>query len=152
MGDPFFHGEVVCEYIPEIAAGIGRLMPDLDDRKADNPISEERVRTLIELPDTDAFVVYKDAAIVGAAILYKLVGFTGDRAILQDFVTSQEVRGQGTGYALWQELLQWCRQRGIERLVCMSSPHRTEARAFYERQGAKQIDKNVFEFEIPKES
>ncbi|PSO43275.1 hypothetical protein BRC19_01270 [Candidatus Saccharibacteria bacterium QS_5_54_17] len=123
-------------------------MPDLSERKTGEPIPEERLRVLIEQSNTGVFVAYQGEEVVGAAIAHILVGFTGSRAMLQDFVTSQHVRGQGAGYAIWQELLEWCRKRGIQRLVWMSDPKRTGAHAFYQRQGAEQLDKNVFEVKI----
>ncbi len=152
MANSSFHVERVREYDPEIAAGIGRLMPDLSERKTAEPVPRQVLDTLIASLDADMFIAYQESEIVGAVTIHKLVGFYDTRAILQSFVTKHTVRGQGAGYALWCELLEWCRQRQIKRLVWMSNPDRTEAHAFYNRQGAQQRDKHVFEVKIDTES
>lgn len=151
MTENSFYVERVSEYDPEVATGIGQLMPDLSERKTAEPVPQEVLKALVTSPDADMFIAYQGSRIVGAVTIHKLVGFYDTRAILQSFVTSQEVRGQGAGYALWCELLEWCRNHQIKRLVWMSNPNRAEAHAFYDRQGARKRDKHVFEVKIDQE-
>ena len=88
---------------------------------------------------------------VGTATLNLIVGTAGEKAWLEDFVTSSEesVRGKGMGYAIWGELLNWCREREVN-LSFTSNPDREAARRFYERQGAEIIATTVFRVPVEK--
>jgi GNAT superfamily N-acetyltransferase len=142
--------ERASEYSDEIAAGLGRLMPDLSPRLSDEPIPEERFRAIIESDDREQLIAYMDARIVGAATLNAITGLAGEKAWLEDFVTSSDesVRGQGVGHIIWGELLEWCRERDIKNLSFTSNPSRKAAHEFYLRQGAKRIETDVFRVEV----
>jgi GNAT superfamily N-acetyltransferase len=138
--------EQVCEYSPEIAAGIGALMPDLNPQLSDQPISEDVLRKTIESADREQLIARLNGRIVGAATLNLIYGpAEGKRGWLEGFVVSsaQNVRGQGVGYKLWQEMEKWCEERSAT-LCFISHPERVEAHDFYDRQGAESRDTTLF--------
>jgi hypothetical protein len=134
--------ERVLEYSDEVAAGIGKLMPYLNPEFSHEPVSEERLKAIIESSDREQFVALLHGKIVGAATLNIIVGIAGEKAWLEDFVAP------GAGYPIWQEMLEWCREKGVNKLGFTSSPTRKEAHSFYTRQGAKIYDTKVFYVDI----
>lgn len=141
--------ERIKTYSDQLASDIGKLMPALSARLSDKPISESRLRAIIEAPDKEQFVAKLDGEIVGSAVLNIVVGNVSRKAWLEDFVTSPKIRGQGAGYKLWLDMLKWCRQRGIQNLVFTSHESRKQAHAFYRRQGVGIRDTTVFHLRIP---
>jgi len=127
---------VLTQYEPEIAAGLGRLMLDLSDSVSGDPVAAERLRAIIDSPDHDQLVAELDGRIVGAAALSHIRGTLGDKAYLEDFVTSNEARGKGVGHLLWVAMENWCTHRGITVMDFTSSYARKEAHKFYKSHGA----------------
>ena len=140
---------IADEYSPELAAGIGRLLPALSARHSGEPVSEDRLRAIIDSPDRDQFVAEVHGRIVGSAVLNLIVGNLDSKAWLEDFVVSDEeaVRGKGVGFRLWNAMKDWCLERDVY-LEFTSRPSRTEAHAFYARQGAVIRDTAAFRAEF----
>jgi GNAT superfamily N-acetyltransferase len=140
---------IVDEYTPEVAVGIGSLLPALSSSRTGEPVNEDLLRAIIESPDRDQFVAEQHGRIVGAATLNLVMGPMGRKAWLEDFVTSSDesVRGKGVGFKLWSAMKDWCLSRDVY-LEFTSRPSRTEAHAFYERQGAVIRDTTAFRAEF----
>jgi len=141
--------EKVTDYTDGVAAGIGKLMPDLSPNLSGEPIPEQRLRAIIESPDREQFIALLHTKIVGAATLNLIIGPAGKKAWLEDFVTSSDenIRGKGAGHRIWQELIKWCKEQGVD-LSFTSNPNRQEAHSFYKRQGATLIDTDVFRVNV----
>ena len=123
--------ERLSTYTPEDAAGIGRLMPFLSDKLDDKPISETLLREIIASPHHDQLVARLDSIIVGAATLNILMGAgMYKQGYLEDFVTDPTVRGNGVGARLWDEMMVWCDEHGVD-LAFTSRGSRQTAHAFY---------------------
>lgn len=133
----------LTSYSPEDAAGIGRLMPFLDEKFSGAPIDEQVLRVLIESNYHDQLVARDDTGrIVGAATLSLIMAAAaGPKAYLEDFVTDPETRGVGS--ALWEEMGRWCLERNVD-LHFTSRPARVEAHQFYLKRGARMRETDVF--------
>ena len=144
---PAFQVERLAVYSEEDAAGIGSLMPFLSARLSDEPMSEAVLRTIVESPDRAQLVARMNARIVGAATLNMVIGpAVGRIGVLEDFVTHPDVRGHGVGDALWNEMLVWCREQGVD-MRFTSNDTREGAHSFYEQRGA--IKKETKPFFVP---
>ncbi|MBR4624093.1 MAG: GNAT family N-acetyltransferase, partial [Alphaproteobacteria bacterium] len=62
----------------------------------------------------------------------------------EDFVTDQEVRGQGVGTELWNAMLKWAKEKGCSELCFTSGHGREAAQTFYKNKGAEIYDTNYF--------
>ena len=138
MSTPDISVEVCKEYTPEMAAGIGRLMPQLDESFPPAPIPEGRLRYLIDSPDYDQLVaVANKIHVVGAATMSVVrgAGF-GQRGQLEDFVVDEEHRGSGVAGQMWSLMLEWCAGKGLEDFYLQTETYRPGAIKFYEKHAA----------------
>jgi GNAT superfamily N-acetyltransferase len=134
----------LSEYTEADAVGIGRLMPFLSERLSGDPVSEERLKAIVDSPYHEQLVARLDGRIVGAATMNLLMGPGMDKeGHLEDFVTDPEVRGRGVGDKVWREMLAWCRENGVN-LSFTSKPSRELAHRFYKNHGAEVRDTTVF--------
>ena len=140
--------ERITEYTPEVAAGLGRLMPFLSDRLSGDPMDEQLLRAIIDSPHHEQLVARLDQTIVGAATMNILMGpGAGRQGYLEDLVTDPEVRGQGIGDKVWRGMIDWCTEQGID-LTFTSHPSREAAHRFYLNHGAEIRDTSVFFVEV----
>ena len=136
--------ERLREYHPDDAAGIGRLMPFLNDRLSGEPMDEDLLKAIVDSPYHEQLVARLDGRIVGAATMNILMGPGAKKeGYLEDFVTDPELRGLGIGEKIWQEMMQWCKEQGIA-LTFTSHPSREEAHRFYLKHGAEIRETTVF--------
>ncbi|MGF7228578.1 MAG: GNAT family N-acetyltransferase [Candidatus Saccharibacteria bacterium] len=144
MSNPEIAVERLTEYSEDDAAGIGRLMPFLSERLSDEPVDEDLLRAIIGSPYHDQLVARLDGLIVGAATMNLLMGpGVCKQGYLEDFVTDPEVRGRGIGDKVWQGMLDWCTERGVD-FRFTSRPNRQEAHRFYVKHGAETRETTVF--------
>lgn len=146
--------KTVTAYSPEVAAGIGLLLPDLSPSPSPDPVSRERLEAQIHSPWHDQLIAEQAGRIVGAAAVSFVLGTIQDntKVQLEDFVVSSDetVRGTGVGLALWNSVVDWTRRMHAQKIVFTSHPSREAARKFYLRQGAVVRDTATFEYVIPK--
>lgn len=136
--------ERLATYSQKDAIGIGRLMPFLSQRMNDDPIDQKLLTQIVESPYHEQIVARLNGKIVGAATLSLIMGpAVGRQARLEGFVTHPEIRGQGIGSRIWDEILLWCNERGID-LEFTSNPSRTAAHKFYLARGAEIRDTTTF--------
>lgn len=130
-------------YKPEDAAGIGKLMPYLNQSFSDAPIPEEHLRAIIESDHHDQLVAREDTQrIIGAATLSLIMAAgAGRKGYLEDFVTDPETKGVGS--ALWREMGRWCLEQQVD-LHFTSRPTRIAAQHFYLNRGAEIRNTNTF--------
>jgi GNAT superfamily N-acetyltransferase len=144
--------EELTTYDAADAAELGRLMLYLTERASGEPVNEAVMRRLIESPEHGLLVARLGEAerrIVGSAALSVVMGpIAGVEGYLQDFVTDLTVRRQGVGNALWQGMIDWCRDRGAQSLMFTSRSSREAAHQFYVRQGAEIRDTTPFRVAI----
>ncbi|HUD07616.1 MAG TPA: GNAT family N-acetyltransferase [Candidatus Saccharimonadales bacterium] len=136
--------ERLSEFSEADATGIGRLMPFLSERLSGDPIDTKVLKTIISSPYHEQLVAKLDGRIVGAATMDLLMG-PGmiKEGYLEDFVTDPAVRGRGIGDKVWQEMLAWCRENGVD-LSFTSKPSRELAHRFYKNHGADERNTTVY--------
>ncbi len=132
-----------------LAMEIGALMPDLSDRLTNDPVDLNLLTAIVESPDKDLLIARINGKLVGSAVMNLITFTSGKKAWLEDFVVSSDesVRGTGVGYALWEEIIAWARERDAP-LEFTSSPLRIRAHEFYHRQGAHIKPTSVFHYDI----
>lgn len=139
-------------YDKQDAHELGALLGTLSARFDGSPIEKKRVEEIINSPERDLIIARVEGRIVATATLNTTVGLgAGKGAYLNDFVTSDEVRGKGVGGLIWGEILQWCKDHKADFLEFTSSDAHKDAHAFYERRGAMRRDTNVFRVTISSE-
>lgn len=146
----------VEEYTEEMAAGIGALMPYLDERSEGLAMDRELLEAMVESPAHDQLVAVRHNLVVGAAAMSLTFGPFEGRAIrLGDFVVHPEARGheeRGRRVAqdLWDTMIRWGQARRATNLNFESEEWRTAAHRFYKRNGAVPDEDNVhFSVDIP---
>lgn len=140
--------ERLNEYSEDDAAQLGRLMPFLSDSFNGEPVDAELLQTIISSPYHDQLVARLEGRIVGAATLSLVLGAAaGKRGHLEDFVTHPDVQGQGIGGKVWDEILAWCREQGVD-LDFTSHSDRQAAHRFYHAHGAVERETTVFHVDV----
>lgn len=105
----------LTEYTPEVAAGIGALLPEVWEGFDGQPMARETLEFIIKSPERDQFIATKLGRVVGMANVTLHVSPSGTEGWLTDFVTSPDptIRGQGIGRLLFDEVLKWCDERHV---------------------------------------
>ena len=88
-------------------------------------------------PSFQCFVAEKEGAIEGIALVYmRFSTWKGEVLHLEDLVVSQDMRGQGMGEALLNEVVKYGSQLGVKRISWEVLDWNTPAIEFYEKKGA----------------
>ena len=141
----------LTEYSETTATRIRELLIQLSRSGRDRgEIPKEWFDNLIASPFHDMLLALDDNdRIVGIATLSVIMGPIVRRvAYLEDFVTDQDVRGQGVGSQLWDAMLDWARTKHCTELCFTSGHGRETAQQFYLNKGAKIYDTNYFRLPI----
>ncbi len=138
--------ETLQNYSDTDAAMLGALLAHLSTRFDGSPASEELITAIARSSSHDMFVArLQDETIIGIATLSTKLGISSGRAAcLEDFVVSPDYRGQGVADLLWNQLLDWCKERGITHLVFTSNPKKAAAHRFYLKHGAEIRNTSAF--------
>jgi GNAT superfamily N-acetyltransferase len=141
--------ERLKKYSEQDLDDLTRLMKILSP-KFNGVVSAELMDDIIASAWHVQLVARDDGRIVGAATLTHMLGGCIGRSVayLEDFVVDNNVQGKGVGSKLWDEMLAWCRERGVKSLEFTSNPKRVGARNFYEKRGAEIYDTDVFKMKI----
>lgn len=144
--------EVIVErldyYSGQDMEDLGKLMHYLSDKFDGSPINHHIIEEIIESPYHDQLVARIEGRIVGAATMSIIMGVgAGKKGYLNDFVTDPEFQKRGIGSKLWDEMVNWCNEFGVD-LEFTSNPSRAEAHDFYESHGAKVRDTDVFHVDL----
>ena len=134
------------KYTTETADEIRQLLIQLSRSKKDKgEIPETWFNDIINSPWHDLLIAEDDSKIIGFASMSVTMG-PGIRknAYLEDFVTDKEVRGKGVGSALWNEMLNWAKEKGCQKLEFTCGNGREIAQQFYKNHGAEIYDTNFF--------
>ena len=139
------------KYTPEIAQRVRELLIQLSRSGKDRgEIPESWFTEIINSDHHDMLLAIDDnGVIIGIATLSIIMGpIVRKVAYLEDFVTDQNVRGQGVGSALWDEMLNWAKEKGCTEFCFTSGRDREAAQAFYKGKGAEIYDTNYFRKQI----
>ena len=115
-------------------------------------INPDNLRIICDNPDFYVQIIARsdDQSIVGSATLSLVMGgiSAGKVAYLEDFAVSTKIQGQGIGGKIWDEIINWCKQKNVSSLEFTSKPSRVEAHAFYKKRGAGIRDTSAFRLKI----
>ena len=142
--------ERLKEFNEADAIAMGKLGPSLSARFDDRPIDGEMLKTIIESPLHEQFVARdEDGKIVGAATMNAVFApWAGRIGYLEEIVVDANTQGAGIGGKLWDELVAWAREMGLDRIEFTSRKNRTATHAFYEKRGAFTRESNPYRFEL----
>ena len=137
---------LVTEVSEELVASINALLPQLSSSA--RPVSLELLTSMVEAPGTALFVAHHDDRMVGMLTLVTFRIPTGQRALIEDVVVDESVRGLGIGVALTTAALDHARSVGVTTVDLTSRPARVAANALYKKVGFTQRETNVFRFTL----
>lgn len=89
-----------------------------------------------------------DGVVVGSLTLVFFAIPTGVRAIIEDVVVDESVRGKGVGEALTRAALDRAKDEGCKTVDLTSRPSRQAANRLYQRIGFAQRETNVYRYEL----
>lgn len=123
--------------VPAVIALIGRVFAEYGF--VFDPPTELRDLLAFErhyAPPRGAFFVARDGgAVVGSVGVERLDGMAAE---LHRLYLDAHLRGRGTGRALVEEVLAWCRGRGVTRLVLWSDTRFEDSHRLYRRMDFRQ--------------
>lgn len=137
-------------YTPEIANQIRQLLIQLSRSGKDRgEIPKEWFDELIASPYHDMILAIEDGKLLGIATVSVHMGpIIRKNIYLEDFVTDSSTRNKGVGSAIWNEILEWGREKGCNNLEFTCGNGREVAQKFYHNHGATIYDTNFFRKKI----
>ena len=130
----------------ELVEAFERLTPQLSS--SNPPPSAEALETIAASEATRLLVARSDRVIVGSLTLVLVRIPTGLRAIIEDVVVDEQVRGQGVGRALNEAALELARDAGAVTVDLTSRPSREAANRLYLSLGFEVRDTNVYRYKL----
>ena len=134
------------EATAELVAAFERLTPQLSS--SNPPPSADALSAIAASDATRLLVAHADGDIVGSLTLVLVRIPTGLRAIIEDVVVDERVRGQGVGRALNEAALELARDAGAVTVDLTSRPSREAANRLYLRLGFEIRDTNVYRYKL----
>jgi ribosomal protein S18 acetylase RimI-like enzyme len=144
--------EEVRSSSPAVLAALRRLVPQLSSSA--KALEEDDLEALVRAESSRLLVATArsgDAAgeIVGTLTLVVYGIPTGRRAVIEDVVTDQAMRGRGIASALVTEALRIAEAEGARHVDLTSRPEREAANRLYVSLGFRQRETNVYRYEGP---
>ena len=138
------------EYTPEIGNQIRKLLIQLSRSGKDKgEIPEQWFKDIIASPWHDLLIAEEDGRVVGMAAMTVTMGpGISKNAYLEDFVVDNSIRARGVGSALWDEMMNWAKEKGCKRMEFTCGNGREVAQAFYKKHGAEVYETNFFRKEL----
>lgn len=140
----------LTEYTPEVAQRVRELLIQLSRSGKDKgEIDREWFDDIIASPWHDLLLAEEDGKIIGIASMSVTMG-PGIRrnAYLEDFVVDASVRTKGTGSALWDEMMNWAKEKKCLKMEFTCGNGREVAQQFYKNHGAEVYETNFFRKDI----
>ena len=135
---------------PAVLAALRRLVPQLSSSA--KALEEGDVEALVRAESSRLLVATAgsgdDDEIVGTLtlVVYRLP--TGRRAIIEDVVVDEAMRGRGIASALVAEALRFAEAEGARHVDLTSRPEREAANRLYVSLGFRQRETNVYRYEL----
>jgi ribosomal protein S18 acetylase RimI-like enzyme len=112
--------------------------------QSDPSLLREDLIKILANPNTIVFVARSSGELVGTLTLVLQKTITGDRARIEEVVTSDAVRRQGVGRLLIRTAVDTAKQLGLRSIDLTSRPSREIANNLYLSEGFKLRETNVF--------
>jgi ribosomal protein S18 acetylase RimI-like enzyme len=139
--------EQVTETGEELYLAFQRLVPQLTGNNP--PPSREELAALVSSGDSILFIARaEDGQIQGAACVTIYRVPTGLRAVIEDVIVDESVRGQGLGESLVRHALEAARVRGAPAVTLTSNPRREAANRLYQRMGFRLRNTNAYVYKF----
>ncbi len=139
--------EIITQADNELYQAFQRLIPQLTNN---NPPPS--------LNDLSALVRDSSSTLIAARTEdHKLAGFltlviyhvpTGVRAIIEDVIVDESLRGQGIGEALMRFAIDLARSKGAGNISLTSNPIRESANKLYLKMGFKKRETNAYQYKF----
>lgn len=133
----------------ELWEAFQRLIPQLTSNNP--PPSRDDLAALVKSESTTLLIVrHPDGRgpIVGAASLTVYRVPTGVRAIIEDVIVDESLRGQGIGEGLVRHALEVAREKGASGVSLTSNPKREAANQLYLRMGFVRRETNAYYYKF----
>lgn len=137
--------EQVTSVSDELYEAFLRLIPQLTTTKL--PPTREDLDALVRSESSTLVIACQSEtgnSIIGAACLTVYRVPTGIRAIIEDVIVDESVRGLGIGEALLRRLLDLARDKGANGVALTSNPKRESANRLYQRIGFSLRETNAY--------
>jgi ribosomal protein S18 acetylase RimI-like enzyme len=135
--------EQVVHVTPEVAAAIGRLLPQLHSYVRQPTVAD--LEQVVASSGTVLLVARDDAhRIIGTLtlVVYRMPSAT--LSYIDDVVVDAATRQHGAGSALVAEAIRLARERGAVQTDLLSNDRREAAIRVYKRAGFQRFETNVF--------
>ncbi|MCL2451965.1 GNAT family N-acetyltransferase [Candidatus Saccharibacteria bacterium] len=131
-------------------ADINRILPNLTEDYDGRSVDKTGLKKVIDSPLHEQFVARDDEGrIIGMATLAEVISiYHGSVAYLEDIFVDPTAGQRGVGSAIWDEMLNWCRERDIKRMEFTCRPEREAARKFYLKHGCEIRNTDAFRLMI----
>ena len=138
------------KYTPEVGAAVRKLLIELSRSGKDKgEIPETWFLEVINSTFHDLIIAEEDGEILGMATVSIMMGAgIFKNAYLEDFVVSSKARGKGVGGKIWDEIINWSKEKGARRLEFTCGTGRDAAHAFYHKHGAEIYQTDFFRLEL----
>lgn len=136
--------EEATEVSPELIEAFGRLTGQLS--RSAPPPGEHELRHIVDSDSTRLLIAKVDGVIGGSLTLVLFRIPTGVRAMIEDVVVDEALRGRGIGEALSREALSVAEGHGARTVDLTSRPSREGANRLYQRIGFKLRETNVYRY------
>lgn len=141
--------EEVRESSNELVDAIGLLVGQLSSSALAPTASE--LAEIVESPACHLLIAREETAIVGTLTLVVFRIPTGVRALIEDVVVDEGVRGRGVGEALIAAAIDLAEDHGARTLDLTSRHAREAAHRLYRKMGFLERDTTVYRFARPSE-
>ncbi len=123
---------------------INKLLPQLSALA--KPLSETE---LIDIIDSNQLLLAtEEKEIYGMLSLVTCTLPTGKKALIEDLVVDNSVRGRGFGKMLLNKAIELAKSKELRHIDLTSNPLRKEANALYQKLGFKKRETNVYRIHL----
>lgn len=123
---------------------INKLLPQLSALA--KPLSETE---LIDIIDSNQLLLAtEEKEIYGMLAFVTCTLPTGKKALIEDLVVDNSVRGRGIGKMLLNKAIELAKSKEIRHIDLTSNPLRKEANALYQNLGFKKRETNVYRIHL----
>ncbi len=140
---------IVTSASGELWQALLRLVPQLTSNNL--PPSGEQLAALVNSESSTLLIARHpnaDSPIIGVACLTVYRVPTGIRAIIEDVIVDETVRGKGIGEGLVRSCLEIAREKGAAAVVLTSNPKREAANQLYLKMGFTRRETNSYIYNL----
>jgi GNAT superfamily N-acetyltransferase len=104
---------------------------------------------LLKREDVKIFVIEKEKQVLAVADVFiiPVMRRSVNRALIEDFVVTKNMRGKGIGTMLMRTIMKYCKEQNIHVIKLTSGLELEPAHRFYEKMGGKFTEK-MYRFEV----